>query len=362
MNDERKGCTSASNAQADLLCPGRHLAQQGCPDNDSEDAIFGREIHAALAAGDGSKLTPEQFDIFEACQKIEAKKVGEFFGESKPTVIREQRFWWRCKEPKMEHSGQPDVLYRTGTRALILEYKTLPGELPDSPSNLQLRDQVVLVYGNVPLLSEIGVAIIQPLVTSEPELCLYEKHHIQQAEAEMFARVAASNRADSQRIPGDVQCKYCKAKGLCGPYQKWASSMLPEMSILDVPVASWTPEQRALFCDRRAVAQKWLDECVEAMKTCLQADPASIPGYSLAPGKVRETIIDPQAVFDRFAAVGGKLDNFMRTIAVGKTKLKTELSVVTGQKGKALEETLKKLTQGLVNSKQDAPTLVKIKT
>ena len=57
-------------------------------------------------------------------------------------------------------------------------------------------------------------------------------------------------------------------------------------------VASWTPEQRTLFCIHLPIAQKWLDDCKASMKEALKADPASVPGYKLKDGATRETIIN----------------------------------------------------------------------
>ena len=73
----------------------------------------------------------------------------------------------------------------------------------------------------------------------------------------------------------------------------------------------------------------------------------------------RLTHNNPQAVFDRFQALGGKLEGFMGTLSVGKDKLKKAISEVTGLKGKKLEEALKGLLDGLVNRKQDKSSLAK---
>ena len=62
--DERRGQTSASNAQADSLCQGRHRAQAGLPDTKSDDSKFGTEIHDALAKDDPSKLKSDQLSIY----------------------------------------------------------------------------------------------------------------------------------------------------------------------------------------------------------------------------------------------------------------------------------------------------------
>jgi len=370
MNDPRRGATSASNAAADAACPGRHLAQRGMPERVSQDSESGRAVHEALS-GKEVKLTPEQIETKEACQRIEEKVVGQFFGTESgrmvPKVFREERFWVQIpvvggNSVICEHSGQPDVVMRAGPKALIIEYKTLFGDVPESPENLQLRDQAVLARGKL-LVKEIGVVVIQPHVTHQPVLCMYDEGAITRAAQEMFARVVASNNPNSQRHPGEQQCKFCLAKRNCAPYQAWAGGMVPGMlSVLDVPVALWTPEQRGQFCEMRATAQRWLDECVDACKDELEKDPEAVAGWKLRPGSKRDTITDPQGVFDRFAALGGTPAQFLSAVSVVKTNLKRALGEITGAKGKALNDAMETLTEGLVETKMASPTLERKET
>ena len=62
ITTERRGATSASNAHADALCPGRHLAQRGLAEPaERADAAHGRSIHEALRTGNfRARYFPEQ--------------------------------------------------------------------------------------------------------------------------------------------------------------------------------------------------------------------------------------------------------------------------------------------------------------
>lgn len=368
--DERRGATSASNAQYDADCSARHLRQRPIPEEPaSEDASYGRKIHRLLSGeqqtGEMAELKPAEREMFDACRNIEKAMVRKVFGETYPAmrVIREQRFW--CKVPDgnggfFEHSGQPDVIFRSGTKALICEYKVLKGDIPEAAENLQLRDQAVLVRGNLPMLDEIWTVPIQPLVTHSPEPCRYDSASLARAEREMFDRVRKSNDPMAQATPSDRGCKFCRAKLVCSEYNRWAGSMVPGMlTILDVPVASWTPEQRVAYCNGRSIAKRWLATCDLEMERILEKDPEAIPGYYLKPGAKKETIIDPQTVFARFAQLGGKVEQFMEAVAVGKTKLKGIVSKVTGAKGKDLEAAMKTITDGLTVTKQNKPSLAR---
>lgn len=362
--DERRGCTSGSNAHADLLCPARHLAQKPFPDTRSKDAEFGDAIHKALAGDDAimASLTQEQRDIFDRCREIEKRLMLQYLPEASKEipmrVFREKRLWVLV-DNKWEHSAKPDVVARCGPRGLIFEYKTLPGDVPDSPSNLQLRDQAVLASGTY-LLNEITVAVIQPLVTMTPVVTGYNAENLKQAEAEMFERVRKSNDPTSKRVAGEVQCKHCKARLHCQEYQTFSGGSMPAMlTILDVPIAQWSPEQRAIFCDRLAIAQKWLDETKDFIKDGLEKDPEFVPGWCLKAGATRESIRDPQVVFERFSIIGGNVSQFMKAVSIQKGALREAVAGLTGAKGKSLDKAMETLTNGLTSSKQNAPSLCK---
>lgn len=367
--NERRNATSASNAQADSLCPGRFKAQQGLPDIINEDAVFGQQIHAALAKGTAGSLDPQgldtdQLSIYESCKEIEEKLVREAFGTDydKVKIFREERLWGKIPPDMLEHSACPDVVYRYGPKGLVIEYKCLPGDIPDSPANLQLRDQVVLAAGAY-TLSDIATAIVQPLVTHNPQVCVYEPDDIKKAEAEMQERVRKSHQPNAPRIAGEVQCKFCKAKSICKEYAVWTKSLLPPaVNIFDVPVNQWTPEQCARFCEGLPVATKWLEDCKKAMKDRLRANPAAIPGWNLEPGDTRRPVTDPQELYNRFFAQGGTIEMFLKCVDVTKKDLEAQVRLVTKAKGKGLKAIMDKLLEGVTTDKQNEPSLTKTKS
>lgn len=365
--DERRGSTSASAALPDSLCPGRFLAQRGIPEPPlGEDAETGRRIHAALAKDDPTGLTLDEVETFDACRAIEYQKALEFFGDDLPKakVFREQRYWVKYKNAGglLEHSGQPDVVYRYGQRALICDFKVLMGDHPESSRNLQLRDYTVIVAGHFVNVSEVGTVVIQPLVTHKPEICVYQKEDIERAAQDMFSRVIASNDPQSPRVAGKVQCSFCKAKPICVEYNQWSGSMLPvTQDLFQVAMLSWTPLQRALAAEILSPAGKRLEEIKEFLKKGLKRDDGFIPGWSLSKGRVTEKITDAQTCFDRFAALGGDLAAYMKTLNVGKTQLREALNALTGAKGKSLDNALKTLTDGIVDVSVSEGSLTKVK-
>jgi hypothetical protein len=371
--DERRGYTSASNALADSLCKRRFLLQQGQPDESSKDAESGSRIHAALAkfvTGDGhgnraelAALSLDEREVYDRCLAIEGKIVPQFFAGKLDglRVFREQRLWAKIAHngSHISHSGKPDVVYRAGLKAIVIEYKTARGEVSESPRNLQLRDQAVLVRGTYVPTNEIGTVVIQPLVTMTPTIAVYNQTDLELAAKQMFDRVIGCHDPNAKAVPGDAQCQYCRAKRICPEYAKWAGQMTPPamLTVLEVPMQSWTPAQCATAAAALAPAEKFLDQLKAFLKQKLEADPASVPGWFLQPGSVRERITDPQKVFERFSQLGGKVEQFMACVTVGKGDLKKALNEVSGAKGKALEQAMGTVLAGCVEEKQAAPML-----
>lgn len=339
---DRGEFTSASSAQADKNCPGRFLAQKGIPDESSRDADFGNAIHAALARGDSTGLDVTQESIYDSFKAIEDKLVREFFFVELPAahLTVEKRYWVNFDNgtTTYRHSGQLDRMWRLGTKALILECKSLAGEVAESPENLQLRDQVCLYAAGTTALNTVAVAVIQPLVTHSPKLCVYQKADIERATREMFARIIQSNDPASPRVAGELQCKFCKARGKCPEYQRFAGSLVPmPRSLVDVPVAQWTPAERTEFCDSFDIAQKWLDNCWSAMEKGAREDPNFVPGWHLVDGSPREKIINLQAVYERATAYRVPLNDFLGRSSISKKDLAELIRLHGKLKGKALE-------------------------
>lgn len=361
--DERGGHTSASNAPADALCPGRHLAQRGLPDVETEDSNFGTQIHEALKLGDPKGLDTDQLSIYEGCEEITDRLMLEKFGmdAGKVEKVKERRFWWRSGDGKLQHSGQVDLLSTLGTEGLLIEYKTLPGEVEGAATNEQLRDQVAMAAGSLKL-KEIDVAVVQPLVTYKPVVCRYDVISIARAQIDMVSRVKASNDPSSKRVAGTAQCKYCKARFTCKEYHAFVAVSTPvSMSSLVIPVDQWTPSQRALFCERLPIAQKWLEECKAQLKKMLKENPEAVPGWKLGQGRMKAPINNPNELHSRFIANGGNTEQFLACVSIGKGDLEKQVREFSKLKGRALKAKIDEMLAGIVDEKRDEPSLEEVK-
>lgn len=352
---------------------------------DSEDAKFGREIHDALHKDDPSGLKSDQLAIYEQHIEIREAVMNQFFGPDREAaiVVKERRYWVNVLEKsgvagaRFRHSGQPDFIARHLNRVLLMEYKSLPGDVPEPSENEQLRDQVILIAGSFGIVEdcEIGACVNQPLVTHSPEVCIYRPEDIKVAEGLMFDRVRNSNKEGAKRTPNPVSCKFCKAKGRCKEYEAWAESLLPATTkVVGLPVTEWTPDMRAYYCNMRGAAKKWLEECDAEMKRVLTADKDAIPGWKMEEGNKPSEIKDPQELFARFCDAAREFaketnpddpnkvltELFMSCVKVKKEEFKSQVRKSTGLKGKAFNAKIEELFAGITEEKQNAPSLAKM--
>lgn len=383
--------TSASAAQADALCPARHLRQRNLPEQPSADAESGTRVHDWLAGKD-LELTVQEQDLAYDALEIETRLIGEHLGfrisdlelrgreAAGPgvTVYREKRFWLEWEKVEqfnsplemrgmftrrlVRHSGQLDILVVSGNRAFLSERKSLWGDVEESPKNLQVRDQCVLAMANLPI-REIVAIVNQPRITHNPVPALYTLDDAARAMEEMKARVEASNDPNAKAVPGELQCKFCRAKAVC-----------PEFLNSSLPIAFTTqlPEPSGPFLadviaklpgDRlgrglgmaRLLAQAFEDETRARL-----ARGGTVDGWHLAPGRVTEKIVNPQAVFERYSALGGDTASFMEAVTLAKGKLENALRGLTGARGAALKAEMSKLLAGATESKASQEILERV--
>ena len=375
MTDPVRGeWTSASHAQADRACPGRHQAQIGLPELPrSDEQEMGAVIYALWT---GTKPirepTADEIEQADTLREQESRVAQEFFRADDGLVrFVERRLWHEFPGQRLDHgqvrlktSGQFDValVAPASRRALICDGKS--GWLPvtPNPANLQLRRLAALLWLQIDSC-EIGVGILKPGKSPEPP-CVYTVPELRRSVSEMEEDVRQSHAPEAPRTAGEEQCRYCRARESCPTRLSWLAAAFPA-TLPPLPMISarnWTPAQRALFLEREKDARDWLEARREEIKLLLSESPETVPGYGLRPGRISETLCNPQEVWQRFShELGGTLDSFLKCIKVGKTALKDEVRAVSGAKGKALETTLARLLAGCVETTTGAPTIERVR-
>ena len=298
MTNERQDLPSASSVSRYAACPGSYLLSCGITEVQTPEmkewAEAGNRIHMWLEDPNFITLEdPNELEVAEACAAQRSELVQRIFGENADHVkkIKEDRLWLLVGR-KRAFSGKGDDISIYGDTALIIDFKTNRGDIPESPKNRQLRSLLVLL-----LLSEHGqnlrtihVAIIQPLVNRQPLICAYEGDDLVAAAKELSELLKAINDPAAPRFAGE-QCKFCPAKFKCPE----AKALLDAMAQADPDTLDMEHLSKLLTA---AAACDAIIKAVRARaKTILKENAAAIPGWTIGkPGSIR-SITDPFAVF-----------------------------------------------------------------
>jgi len=347
---------SASAAEANALCPGRHLAQIGLPEGERErdpDAESGSAIHAAWADKPYRDLTPDEAETLQSLEERENAIYAQWQGFCRVVPFRERRLWhkWAWEGHEFGCSGQVDRLHLLGERALIIDGKRGRKAVTPEPNNLQLRWLAALVALNYSEVNEVTVALAQHWSPKSPP-CVYDYAALGKSAVDMERQVEACYAPDARRVAGPAQCEYCRAKGTCPEFAASGlpvvfSTPPPTVEVVRETIAALPGPRLGVFLSLVRMAEEVADKEVRKRLS----DGVEVDGWHLAPGRERETITDPQELFNRFVLAGGKTEQFLTAVTVAKGKFKEAVRGATGAKGKRLDERLEGMLAGITESK-----------
>lgn len=283
MNDNRLGLPSASEVYRLSKCCGSKilidsLRTKGISlDFKNVYASLGERIHASLE-GDPETLERKAQDIRDDCDRIAKSVAFEFMPDPIYETLYEQRLWYTLSDVPF-FSGKPDRACVHPEKILDVNFKTGRGEEEDAHLNLQLRTEAALLNHAYPNVPEIGVAIVQPLATHTPEIAVYGRKEILQAEAEILGIVDKA-AWDPKRRAG-VWCKHCPGRAFCPEAREMAINQPITISVDDLP----SGESATEIMNRLNVSYDVLDALWDAFSKKVSSDPESVPGWRISSGK-----------------------------------------------------------------------------
>lgn len=306
-------------------------------------------------------LSISQDRILELAEEICADAVLRVLGiEATPKVISEKRLW--IDIGNLKHSGQTDRLYLAGPHAIIADLKSLRGEVAEAPTNMQLRDEAVLTFHNYPKIQKISVFICQPLVTRVPIICLYTRaDHYLKAFEDLAERVYNSHDPKAKRIPGTVQCLYCRARGVCKPAIAWMKAMpLQRAPSLAASVERLTPVQLKEIWEKSGTIESILQEVERRLKILPPADLATL-GLRMNNGHMRiSKVTKPNVLFQRMSKLGVTVEEFTNIARIPKGAISDLIRKKTGYIRTKLDQTVDDVLAGITEEKRTQSSLEKI--
>jgi len=368
MTDERRGLPSISSLERYALCPGSWQAETWVrafypkPEVRKSDewsaADAGNRIHAALAGDDDVELSRYEGWTKERCEEYELTvlaQLKEEYGFEPSEVIREQRFSLGDKRFELGgqiiSTGKADVIYVYGDNILVVDYKTGSIGAGNIELNYQLTGYAVLAWQNFHGTQNVFVAIVQPNAPEKISVASLNYDDLKRAEVGIVNVIQKATSGTIERHAElSKQCKYCPAKGFCPEFVAASSKAITLSPDLEVAVSlnaktaaedylmNVAPvEQVVAIFEKRQVLETILDAVKRRLKTELNGNPESVPGYELAPSGAIRSMTDLQAALNKIRDLMTP-EEFRKLLTISIPALEKTHKEKSGLKGKAAEE------------------------
>jgi hypothetical protein len=289
MTDERLGLPSASEMRRNKDCPGNRILVHSLREKgflrgevSSPEATLGQRIHASLE-GEPEDLEAKAKDIRDSCDHLATKAADQFFpfpNQDPVKTIYEHRLWYKIGDTPF-FSGRPDRFYvsRSASRLLDINFKTGRGDEDEAAINYQLRTEVVLLDHAYPEVDEMGVAIIQPLVTHTPEIATYDREQRNEALLEIL-EIVDQTFWETARFAGP-HCKFCPGRAFCPEAREFSVTWPLKVNVDALPLGV----EGAEILRRVKIAKKLLEGVEDEYKRLVQETPGAIEGWWIGKGK-----------------------------------------------------------------------------
>lgn len=279
----------ASNAHRWLACPGSVNAEEGIPNTSSPFAEEGTAAHelAELALRTGTAAL-DAFDNQEMAEfvRVYVDYVNQIAVDADAFEI-ETRVSYEEWVPG--GFGTSDAMIVKGDTLHICDLKYGMGVRVEAEDNPQGMLYALGAWQMVELafdIKRVMIHIIQPRLdhiirweVSVPVLLRWAEWVKQRAE-ETLAE-------DAPRVPGEKQCRFCRAKGSCAALQKMTQDViLADFDDLEnIPKANTlTDDQMRRALEAKPLIEAWLG-AVEGLVKERLSNGEGFPGYKLVEGK-----------------------------------------------------------------------------
>jgi hypothetical protein len=289
---------SASGSARWLACPGSVKAESGLPDKSSPFAQEGTCAHelAELVLDNGGSawdwvgkpLVENAAHIVDDAMAGYVQEFVDYVTQIGGIQYYEERVDFSDWVP--EGFGTSDVIaYDKETHTLhVIDLKYGQGVRVDAPENTQGVLYALGAYSDYGMVYDIRKVVIhihQPRLDhiSTWELCLDELLRWGEWISER-AKVCLED--DAERVPGEKQCVFCKAKATCPALLRHSEQvMMAEFDAFEpVNLEAISDDKLAAVLENKKLISGWLD-AVEQLAVDRIAAGDGFPGYKLVAGR-----------------------------------------------------------------------------
>ena len=334
---------SASGAPAWTLCPGKLRMEQGLPDTSGEAAKEGTCAHALAEITlkrETGRMTKEEY---EAAYK-DFTENADYYSEDMVTYV--DGFVDRtledfsaaraaCPDAELyselpvdfsdivpEGWGTTDVAIVGDHFLHIIDLKYGFNKVPASSPQLKLYsigciNEFSDLY-DLPGDTKVFVTIDQPRANHREtvSMTIDELKAWGQDYIKPLAEEALSDHG--RVIPGEVQCKYCKAAAICREHKEWCTEVMK--SDYDDP-DTLTPDEISEILSRADAIKTWLQAVSDYATDMVSRRQAKYPGWKLVRATTKRKITDETKAAEALKAAGYKETDYYTQKLKGITEL-----------------------------------------
>ena len=340
---------SASGAHRWMACPGSVAAENGIPDQTSSFAEEGTKAHdlmEQMLTGKFIRVGAYDWQMWEHVETYtdyvrSLKKPGD-------TLLVEERVDFSEWVP--EGFGTTDTTLIGNGRIHIVDLKYGKGVkvfVKDNPQPLLYALGSLNNFGWMDDITTIRMSIVQPRLDHIDEWEISITDLLKFGEKAREAALATTD-PKAKRVPGEKQCRWCKAKATCPAlYKLTTDTLMADFDQIDEAPQphKLTDEQLRAALENRIMIESWLISVENyAKERIVNGDP--LPGFKLVEGRsTRRWSDEKEAELALTAFIGP--DAFTRKL------------VSPAQAEKLLGKAKKNLIQNIVMKPKGTPTLAK---
>ena len=376
---------SPSKAHRWTVCPGSIREEAKYPDVSGAAAVDGTHSHTLLekaltenrdpSAYVGQTLTDHEGEF--TVDKERAQRVAMAYAHVQHRakeldalmVVAESRVNPANLLGRDDCSGTVDVQIHAGNHVDIIDYKDGAG-IVSAKDNQQLELYALGVLADNPHIQSVRMTIIQPKLAQRgmKAITSYDMMAVDLlARVEQYkAAAAATDNPDAPLVPGESQCKFCKAKGSCSALASNVMEALSMFQSIDIAqqAADKNPnelsDQQIREIVESAPLVRQLLEAVEAEALRRFEAGVTIPGLKAVYGRgTRSWSLPEEEMADKLVKMG------IPKTAIFETKLITPAKAEKltwekrdGEKKQLSDRQLKTLETEYIRKSQGKLTIV----
>lgn len=342
---------SPSGAAAWTRCAGKVREEAKYPDTSGPAAVDGTHDHTLVAACIDDNLSSPILRVGETMTDHEGSFVVDIaraerakvcieyvrervqFHSGLCEVLSERRVDPALYVGRDDMSGTADVQIISADMVEIIDYKGGMGQV-DAKDNEQLELYALgALAGLVNTPPKVRMTIVQPKLALKG-LPVITSHEM--ATADLLARVpfykeraAATDDPNAPLTPGDVQCKFCRAKGNCAALTTHSLEKAG-VTFQNLEIAEQTAKK-----DPAEMSDQQIREVMEAaplLRQMLESVEAeaerrlksghSVPGLKLVNGKgSRKWNLDDEVIAEKLRKMGVPKDTVYKTTVVSPAQV-----------------------------------------